>query len=133
MKAWEIIPPQRPTYLYAFLASICRNLSLHKVVWNHAEKRNAQIVALSEEMEQCIPDARREWELEDREIGRLLDRFLDQLSRETRVIFLRRYWHGDSISEITARYHLSESKVKMQLSRTRLKLRKFLIQEGIQV
>lgn len=133
LKAWEIIPPQRPTYLYAFLASICRNLSLHKVVWNHAEKRNAQIVALSEEMEQCIPDARREWELEDREIGQLLDRFLERLPRESRLIFLRRYWHGDSISEITARYHLSESKVKMQLSRTRSKLRKFLIQEGIQV
>ena len=32
LKAWENIPPQRPTYLYAFLASICRNLSLHKVV-----------------------------------------------------------------------------------------------------
>ena len=133
MKAWEMIPPQRPTYLYAFLASICRHLSLHKVVWNHAEKRNAQIVALSEEMEQCIPDARREWELEDREIGRLMDRFLEGLPRETRVIFLRRYWHADSISEIAARYGISESKVKMQLSRTRAKLRSFMEQEGIQL
>lgn len=133
MKAWEIIPPQRPNHLYAFLASICRHLSLHRVDWNHAEKRNAQIVTLTEEMEQCIPDARRDWELEDKEIGKMLDIFLERLPKETRLIFLRRYWHGDTIPEIAARYQLTESKVKMQLSRTRSKLRTFLIQEGIQV
>ena len=33
MKTWEIIPPQQPNYFYAFLASICRHLSFHKVDW----------------------------------------------------------------------------------------------------
>ena len=41
MKTWETIPPKRPTYFYAFIASICRHLSLHKVDWNQAAKRNA--------------------------------------------------------------------------------------------
>ena len=71
--------------------------------------------------------------MEDREIGRLMDRFLEGLPRETRVIFLRRYWHADSIREIALRYGITESKVKMQLSRTRAKLHKFLEQEGIQL
>lgn len=133
MKAWEIIPPQRPNHFYGFLASICRHLSLHRVDWRLAAKRNAQVVALTEEMELCIPDKAREREMEDREIGRVLDVFLEGLSRETRLIFLRRYWHMDSIAEIAARYGVTESKVKMQLSRTREKLRKFLKQEGISV
>ena len=133
LKLWEIIPPQRPNHFYGFIASICRHLSLHKVNWNLAAKRNAEIVALTEEMELCIPDTRRDVELEDREVGRLMDAFLEDLSRETRLIFLRRYWHADTIAEIAARYSITESKVKMQLSRTRARLRTYLEQEGIQV
>ena len=47
--------------------------------------------------------------------------------------FLRRYYHADTIAEIAARYCLTKSKVKMQLSRTRAKLCTYLEQEGIQV
>lgn len=133
MKTWEIIPPQRPNHFYAFLASICRHLSFHKVDWRLAAKRNAEIVTLTEEMELCIPDTRRDLELEDKEIGRVMDAFLESLPRETRLIFLRRYWHADSIAEIAARYDITESKVKMQLSRTRSKLRTYLEREGIKV
>lgn len=133
LKAWEIIPPQRPNYFYAFLASVCRHLSFHKVDWKMAAKRNAEVVALTEEMELCIPDASRDREMEAREIGRALNVFLESLPKETRLIFLRRYWHVDTIAEIAARYHITESKVKMQLSRTRAKLCTFLEQEGIMV
>ena len=133
LNAWNAIPPQRPHQLYAFLAAICRHLCFHKVNWKLAAKRNAEIVALTEEMELCIPDNRKALELEDREIGRVMDAFLEGLPRETRLIFLRRYWHADSISEIAARYGITESKVKMQLSRTRKKLRCYLEQEGIQL
>ena len=71
--------------------------------------------------------------MEDKEIGRVMDAFLEGLPRETRLIFLRRYWHADSIAEIAARYGITESKVKMQLSRTRSKLRTYLEREGIKV
>ena len=71
--------------------------------------------------------------MEAREIGKALNAFLDGLPKESRLIFLRRYWHADTIAEIDARYGITESKVKMQLSRTRTKLRKFLEKEGIQV
>ena len=133
LKTWEIIPPQRPTYFYAFLASICRHLSFHRVDWKKAAKRNAEIVTLSEELELCIPDTRREQEMEAKEIARALSAFLNGLPQETRRIFLRRYYHADTIAEIAARYCLTESKVKMQLSRTRAKLCTYLEQEGIQI
>lgn len=133
MKTWETIPPKRPTYFYAFIASICRHLSLHKVDWNQAAKRNAEVVTLTQEMELCIPDASRDRELEAREIGKVLNAFLEDLPQQTRMIFLRRYWHVDTIAEIAQRYGITESKVKMQLSRTRAKLCTYLEQEGIQV
>lgn len=133
MKVWNLIPPQKPRFFYAFLASICRHLSFHRLDWNQAAKRKAQVVTLTEEMELCIPDPSRERELEGREIGQALTAFLETLPQETRLIFLRRYWHLDTIAQIAARYGLTESKVKMQLSRTRGKLRTFLEQEEITV
>ena len=71
--------------------------------------------------------------MEAKEIGKALNAFLESLPKETRLIFLRRYWHVDTIAEIAARYGITESKVKMQLSRTRAKLCTYLEQEGIQV
>lgn len=133
MKAWEIIPPHRPTYLYAFLAKICRYYALGKLDWKTAAKRSADVVSLTEELLMCIPDQRKEDEMTAQEIGRILNMFLESISQESRVIFLRRYWFCDTIAEIAQRYGISESKVKMRLLRTRKQLADYLDKEGITV
>lgn len=133
LKAWNTIPPQRPNYFYAFLAKICRHLAFGKLDWKQAVKRNGEMVALTEELEACIPDRSREAEWERKETVRVLNTFLDGLPRESRLLFLRRYWYGDSIGEIAARYGYSESKVKTRLFRTREKLRSYLQKEEIGV
>lgn len=133
METWRSIPPKSPKYFYAFLASICRHLSFNKLDWRLAEKRNAEVVALTQEMESCIPDARQEGEMDRRELRRILEAFLDSLSKESRLIFLRRYLYVDTVAEIALRYGISESKVKTQLHRTRNKLRTYLAKEGITV
>ena len=133
METWKSIPPKRPKYFYAFLASICRNMSFNRLDWRMAAKRNAEVVALTQEMEMCIPDTRQEAEMDRRELRRVLERFLDSLTKENRLIFLRRYLYVDTVAEIAARYGISESKVKTQLHRTRAKLHTYLKKEGIYV
>ena len=133
LKAWQTIPPQRPTYLFAFLAKICRHLAFGKLDWDNALKRKAEVVTLSEEMQLCIPDRNLEYRLEGEEIGHLLNEFLAVTPKESRMIFLRRYWHGDSIAEISQRFGISRSKVKTSLHRTRGKLKAFLEMEGVTV
>ena len=133
MAAWKAIPPKRPQYFYAFLASICRNLSLTRLDWRMAAKRNAEVVSLTQEMETCIPDTARETDFDRRELKRILEGFLETLSKENRLIFLRRYLYVDTVADIAARYGISESKVKTQLHRTRKKLYKHLEKEGIRV
>ena len=133
MRAWDTIPPLMPNYFFAYLAKICRNCSLSRLQWNSAAKRSAEIVSLTQEMENCIPDRSHERKLEGEEIGRVLNAFLDSISLESRLIFMRRYWYTDSIAEIAARYSISEGKVKTQLHRTRNKLQLFLAKEGIYV
>lgn len=131
LQTWRTIPPKKPRYFYAFLAAICRNLSLNRLDWNLAAKRKAEVVYLSQEMELCIPDRRQEDHMESRQLRQVLENFLDSLPKEHRLIFLRRYLYMDTIAEIAARYGLSESNVKTRLHRTREKLRIFLQQEGV--
>ena len=133
LKTWETIPPKRPAYFYAYLAKICRSFALGKLDWKAAAKRKADVVSLTDEMALCIPDQRKEAEMSGKEIGRAMNGFLENLSQESRVIFLRRYWFCDSIAEIAERYGISESKVKMRLHRTRKQLADFLNKEGITV
>lgn len=131
MKAWENIPPTKPTFFYAYLAKICRFLAMGKLDWNNAAKRKAEVVELSDEMENCIPDLSREMQIQSQELGALLNEFLGTLSTENRQIFMRRYWYAESIAEIAQRFHLGESNVKTKLMRTRNALRSFLEKEGI--
>ena len=111
---------------HAFLASICRHLSLHKADWCLTAKRNAEITSLTQELEMYIPDTTQDRILEGKELGRVLNAFLESLPKETRLIFLRRYWHVDTFAEIAARYGITERRVKLQLSRTRKKLHTYL-------
>lgn len=130
LKAWENIPPTRPTYLYPYLAKICRFICFGKLDWQNAAKRKAEIVELTAEMELCIPDSRQQLETERRELGAVLNEFLGTLNAESRKIFMRRYWYADSIGEIAQRFGLGESKVKTRLFRTRKELHRFLEKEG---
>lgn len=131
LQAWRTIPPQRPEHLFAYLARLCRFNAFGKLDWKNAKKRKAEIVELTAEMECCIPNPGAAQRLEGAEIGRLLSSFLRDLPKESRLIFLRRYWYADSILAIAQRYGISEGKVKTNLFRTRNKLRAYLEREGI--
>ena len=133
MKAWDTIPPQRPERFFAYIARICRNFALKRIDWQKAKKRNAEVVTLTQEMENCIPDTYRNMEADERELGRILDAFLRTLTPENQMVFLRRYWYVDTIAEIAVRYGISESAVQMRLNRTRSKLAMYLAKEGIKV
>ena len=133
METWKSIPPKRPQHFYAFLASVCRNISFNRLDWKLAAKRNAEVVTLTQEMECCIPDNRKSADFDRIELWRALETFLAGLNRESRLIFLRRYLYADTVAEIATRYGITQSKVKTQLHRTRAKLYTHLEKEGIYV
>ena len=131
VKAWTVMPPQRPFALGAFLARIVRNLSLNYYRAGHAQRRGGgQVPLLLEELQDCAADGPEQL-LEAAELSRLLDRFLRQLPQKDCCVFLRRYWYMDSMEEIARRYHIPLGSVKSILFRTRQKLREYLVKEGI--
>lgn len=133
LKAWNAMPPQKPAYLFAFLAKICRHLCFGKLDYQKAKKRKFELIALSDELSMCIPDRLASAEPEQQLLGDILTAFLKKLPEENRLIFMRRYWYSDSISEISKRYGMTQSKVKTSLFRTRGKLKVYLESEGIAI
>lgn len=129
MGAWRAIPPTRPDNLKHFLSRIARNLSFDRLDYLNAGKRQALFV----EMEECIPDRRHDPEnlWEAKEIGRVLNRFLETLDNRSCAVFVARYYYACSISELAERYALSERQVKYLLSKTRKGLRACFEAEGV--
>lgn len=129
--AWNTIPPQEPDPLLAYICRIVRNLSIMRYHANTAKKRNSFYDAALDELAECIPSTISvEDEVSANELSRLLDVFLDTLDYKNRVMFVRRYWYADAVPEIAQRFGISCNHVSVRLSRTRVKLRKFLKKEG---
>lgn len=135
LKAWGIIPPQRPNRLSTFLGKITRNLSLDRYKHNSREKRgNGQIPLALDELAECISaTSSPDHILDDMVLVDCFNRFLAALPSETRKIFMRRYWFLSPIKEIAADFSISESKVKMTLLRARGELKQLLEKEGIEL
>lgn len=129
---WNAIPPQRPNPLLAFLCKLVRNLSITRYHYNTAAKRSSQYEIALEELDRCLASPETpEIVLERKELTRLLEEFLSGLSRQDRVIFLRRYWFADSYTDIADRVALREGTVSVRLTRIRKKLRHFLEQKEV--
>ncbi len=135
LRAWNSIPPHRPSVLKTFLGKITRNLSLDKYEQYNAEKRNSgQMPLILDEIQECVPASdNTENIIEEMALTEILNRFLSSLSLEQRKIFMRRYWYLSPIKEIATEYSISESKVKMSLFRSRNELKNLLEKEGISI
>ena len=85
-----------------------------------------------DELQECVPASdSTEQAVEEKLLVEVLNRFLQELPIEKRMMFLRRYWYMSSIQEIAEDYEISEGKVKMSLLRIRNKLKQTLEKEGI--
>ena len=134
LAVWNRIPPERPDPLVSYLGRIVRNLALKKYHANTAKKRNSRYDVALDEIADCFPAAARvEDEIEAKEAAESIGRFLEALDKDSRILFVRRYWYADGIGDLAARFSLSRHAVSVRLSRIRKALRKHLIKEGISI
>ena len=130
--AWKAMPPAKPNPLLTYLLKIVRNLSLKRYWQKGAAKRNSNYTIALQEIEACVaaPNAVEDV-IEARELAHILEGFLDTLTKENRVIFLRRYWFSDSYQDIAELVGLSEKTVSVRLTRMRQKMRQYLLESGV--
>ena len=107
-----------------------KNTALKKLRDNTAAKRDSRYDVSLDELSGCLSGCSLEEEWQARELGRSIDRFLALQSQQNRIIFLRRYWFGDSVNEIASLYAMTPGAVSVRLSRLRDALKEHLIKEG---
>lgn len=87
-----------------------------------------------EELAYCVPGGERpDQKLDEKELALAIRRFLDTLPPREQAIFLRRYFYVEESDRIAARYGMKRSNVLRILSRTRMKLKTYLKQEGYDI
>lgn len=135
LHTWNSIPPTRPNCLKAFLAKITRNLSINRISARMTQKRRASEYSVAYAELENIFSANESTDnlIDEILLTDIINQFLSTLSKETRMIFVARYWYFESITAISRKLHISESKTKMTLLRTRDKLKKYLEEEGIRL
>ena len=134
LTAWNIIPPNRPKKLSAFLGRITRNIALNKYDYYKAKKRNNEFDLILSELGDIVSAQESvETQYEAGQVAEAISAFLRCIDTENRNVFIRRYWYTDSISDIANRFGISESKIKSMLLRIRNKLKSFLEKEGIKI
>ena len=133
MRLWNVIPPQKPLPLCAFIMRIVRNIAIDMVKRYSAIKRGGEMYDTAyDELSECVPSRENVAEAaETAELTAEIEKFLGTLSREKKRIFLMRYWSFMTVAEIAENLGIGESKVKVTLMRTREKLKQFLEKEGI--
>lgn len=132
MRLWNVIPPEHPDDLNAYLCTILRNLAFNRRDTQLTQRRGGgQRPLLLDELREVTADSRSvEEEVSARLLSEAINRFLAGLKPEVRTVFMQRYGNMRPIAEIAAGFHLTESNVKVTLMRTRRKLRAYLKKEG---
>lgn len=131
LKAWESIPPTRPTYFSAFLTKITRNLAINRL---HQNQRRAPLgpELIFEEIAEAIPDTSGDI-TETMELRDALNDFLDSLDKIKRGVFVRRYFYMREVKDIAREMGITSGNVKVILWRVRRELRDHLEKRGIVV
>lgn len=131
VKVWGAIPPARPKSLRSFVMTIARNLALDRLRTGHAERRIPSDVCIPlSELEEHLEGIAVSDERMTEDLRRIINEFLDSLSKKDAALFVRRYWYLDSVRRLSEISGYSENNVYQRLFVMRQKLRDRLIKEG---
>ena len=129
LSVWNNIPPDRPDSFRAYICRIARNLAMKKYTYNKAGKRDCSKLVPFDELDECAFYDDKDKTGDGGRMSALISGFLRSQSYENRIIFVKRYWYYQSVSEISNELNVSENKIKSRLYRMRNKLKKLIEKE----
>ncbi len=133
LSAWNNIPPTRPENYYAYLCRIVRNFSGTCVRRASALKRNSAVLSLDGELAEIISFPTEPSYPDETELGMVIDRFLKESDKDTRFLFVRRYFYADSIEALSEMTGLGKNSVSLRLMRIRKRLKKYIEKDGFTI
>jgi RNA polymerase sigma factor (sigma-70 family) len=135
LNAWNSMPPHSPNVLSVFLGKITRNLAINRYRSNRAEKRGGgEIPLILDELAECVSGrSGAEEALDRKELIAAINAFVSALAVRKRRLFIRRYWHGDAVSDLARELGMTPAAAAKELERTRKKLRTYLKERGFEI
>ena len=131
LQAWNSIPPKKPDKLGAWLGRVVRNIAINLWKKNHRQKRYAGMDQLLNELEDCIPSpVTVECEIEEQELTEVINTWLASLSQNDRILFVRRYWNGETVAVLAKESGMSPANMAKRMYRLRQNLKSKLEKEG---
>ncbi len=130
---WRRIPMNRPHSLPAYIHTIAYHVALGRMDYYNAAKRDRQCEKLLDENSIPAIGDNIEVHIERACIAAAFQKFILGLPAEKQIIFIEKYSNSRSIKEISDKYGMSPSKVKMMLLRMRQELKKCLEDENIYI
>ena len=112
---WDAIPPAR------------------FITGDRGYKLNSLYDLPLEELADILPGDTLEDQLDAKTLGKAINAFLDTLSSSDRILFVRRYWFGDSVSELARQRLTSPGNLSVRLHRIRQRLNDHLNKEGFSI
>jgi len=125
---WNTLPPEKPQVLPAFFTAITRNLALKLYRYKSASKRYVITEELTD-MVGIVPSPENEIQY----ASEWISAYLSTQDKRSRVLFMRRYYLGESVADAAKAVGMNENSAGVKLSRMRAKLKKILEEEGIQL
>ena len=121
---WDHIPPDEPAHFLSYAVTILKNLARNRLRDMNVKKRFREIVTLSDELADILPDPKTDTEAEAIfHVSDVLNRFLEHEKPEKRRMFVLHYWYGQSVDEIAGKMGFSLAKVEKTLTRMKKKLK----------
>ncbi|WP_455505862.1 hypothetical protein [Gemmiger formicilis] len=84
------------------------------------------------ELEECIPsefDVQKK--LDQQELSDLINGWLGSLSRVDRVLFIKRYYYGETVKDLAKLQACTENQMAQRMLKMRNNLKSFLILKGV--
>lgn len=129
LRVWESIPPDRPENLTGYIAKIARHLTLNRLRYDTAHKRNSDLLT---ELDECIPsDCSVERQAELSELTAVINEWLRALPDKQQRLFTLRYFYAYGVKEAAKACGMSKTAATTVLMRLRGSLKKYLTERGV--
>ncbi|MCC8077133.1 MAG: sigma-70 family RNA polymerase sigma factor [Oscillospiraceae bacterium] len=129
---WSRIPPELPRCLRTFLGRVTRNISISRFRALRAQKRYSGMEILLSELDDCVPATENvERAAEQRALPGIISDWLESLPTDDCILFVRRYWYGDTTKALAQRTSCTENQMAQRMLRLRKSLKHYLEQKGV--
>ena len=132
LNVWNTIPPTRPKSLIAYICRLARNRAVDMLRSSKALKRG-RTVELEKELDGIVSFENAESGFERGALNSAINSFLGTCTRDDRVLFMRRYFFGDTVSAAAERAGITPNNASVRLNRLRGTLKDVLLEKGFDV